>query len=397
MQTVVITFDHLALSQLGCYGNTWISTPRFDRLAAASIVFDQCYSGAPVSCAAGLCTVAETLQRIAGVTTVIETAADTPVSAELQTAIGNWTDRAASDVPALLWIQCRAITSPWRAPPAGSGEYWQRFFTVETLRDTIASALPALTSPEETSRLEPVERPEDLVAAALPQLTASGLLSREAFPSAAGAAALRRMVYAAAVSSLDAWLGEVLDLLEPQPQDPGRWLIVAAATGDVPGIHPSLVEGCPPLVEPLVHVPLLIRTGSAADGTRRSALVSMADLAPTLAEAFQLDLQARLPEGVSLGPLVRDEAESVRDAVFCGSGSIGWTLRTPEFACVCGPEALRQVAVEPDSTAARTWLFVKPYDICDVLDVAPQHPDATDRMLRRIRETVARQTGADRG
>src|SRR5688572_23505202 len=43
MHAVVVTFDHLSLNFLGCYGNTWIDTPHFDRLAAGCVVFDNAY------------------------------------------------------------------------------------------------------------------------------------------------------------------------------------------------------------------------------------------------------------------------------------------------------------------------------------------------------------------
>ena len=40
MQAIVVTFDRLATRLIGCYGNEWIETPNFDRLAATSTVFD---------------------------------------------------------------------------------------------------------------------------------------------------------------------------------------------------------------------------------------------------------------------------------------------------------------------------------------------------------------------
>ncbi|MGE3313784.1 MAG: hypothetical protein AB7O26_01625, partial [Planctomycetaceae bacterium] len=41
MHAVVITFDRLPVQYLACYGNSWIETPHFDRLAGRSVVFDQ--------------------------------------------------------------------------------------------------------------------------------------------------------------------------------------------------------------------------------------------------------------------------------------------------------------------------------------------------------------------
>lgn len=44
MQAVVVTFDRLATSALGCYGNEWIETQHFDRLVTRSATFDRHYA-----------------------------------------------------------------------------------------------------------------------------------------------------------------------------------------------------------------------------------------------------------------------------------------------------------------------------------------------------------------
>ena len=41
MNALVVSFDHLHLAYLGCYGNAGIQTPQLDRLAADAAVFDQ--------------------------------------------------------------------------------------------------------------------------------------------------------------------------------------------------------------------------------------------------------------------------------------------------------------------------------------------------------------------
>ncbi|MDA0284940.1 MAG: hypothetical protein O3B13_05860 [Planctomycetota bacterium] len=47
MKAVVLTFDRLPAHLLGCYGNEWIETPGFDRLAASGSVFDQHFAELP--------------------------------------------------------------------------------------------------------------------------------------------------------------------------------------------------------------------------------------------------------------------------------------------------------------------------------------------------------------
>ncbi len=40
---IVIMFDSLQRTYLGCYGNTWIKTPNMDRLAREGVLFENCY------------------------------------------------------------------------------------------------------------------------------------------------------------------------------------------------------------------------------------------------------------------------------------------------------------------------------------------------------------------
>ena len=47
MLALVLTFDRLPAQFLSCYGNEWIETPHFDRLAARSAVFEQHFAEIP--------------------------------------------------------------------------------------------------------------------------------------------------------------------------------------------------------------------------------------------------------------------------------------------------------------------------------------------------------------
>ncbi len=40
---IVVMFDSLQFNYLGCYGNTWIETPNFDRFAREGVLFENCY------------------------------------------------------------------------------------------------------------------------------------------------------------------------------------------------------------------------------------------------------------------------------------------------------------------------------------------------------------------
>jgi hypothetical protein len=222
-------------------------------------------------------------------------------------------------------------------------------------------------------------------------LTNAGWLSRDRFATSPLVGRLRRCVYAAAVRTLDDWLGQLITLLKSDGQPDGL-LIVAAGAGDLAGPHAELSAGCPPLVDPLVRVPLLIRTGTEADGTRRGGLVSTRDLAPTLAEWFRApDAVDERLDSRSLWPLLNDEVHAVRDDLLIGSPAAGWNLRTLEFACLCAP-----AHGESDDSADHARLFVKPDDAWDTLDVAGQYQSITDDLSRRIREGVTDSQGERR-
>jgi hypothetical protein len=372
MQAAVITFDHLAFAFLGCYGNPSILTPNFDELAAGSVVFDQCFgTTADRDAFEGMTQLTEALRASGGYAVKHNCRANLEENAELRPAIVDWRQVSINGFPALLWLKYSAIESLWSAPVDQILACWRELYPLQDLPLALAEC-----------GIEPVDlraSPEHLLVAALPQLLNNGCLSRDRVAATPMVGRLRRCVYAAAVTTLDAWLGDVLNLLNAA-SEPNTLLIITAGAGDLTGLHAELSAGFPPLVDPLVRVPLLIRTGTPADGTRRGGLVSTTDLAPTLAEWLRVPhpLGDR-PESHSLWPLLRDESHAVRDQLLIGSPALGWNLRTLDFACLCDPG---------DGGTDHARLFVKPDDAWDTLDVAQQYQATTADYIRRIQEAA---------
>lgn len=197
-------------------------------------------------------------------------------------------------------------------------------------------------------------------------------------------AAAARAAYGARVIQRDAELGRWLDE-HPEALAEDTLLIVTAASGAVLFPHPGVARGCPEIVDPLVHVPLLVRAGDSKEaGTRRRGLVSSVDLAATL--CGWLGIPCRLAESRSLLPVLRGEAESVRESVCFEREGVGRGVRTERFTCLCrsGLE-IPEDEVGWDFTGRdRPWLFVKPDDAWDMLDVAGQHPEELDGLLRAL-------------
>lgn len=389
MQAVVVTFEHLALWSLGGYGNTWIRTPRFDRFAAQSVAFDQCYAtAAPGDAFAGLTRLATELRGGGGAAIVHDCASGPSATAELQGTISDWQRLHAGGIPSLLWLRSPAIGSPWNAPAESLSTYRNEVIDVPGVVDALAEVLKMRGAPLP----EGSDSADAWLAAAMPHLVAGGVLDRGTFASTSLLGRLRRMVYAAAVTALDAWFGEVVDLIDVASSG-DTLLIATAGGGDFTGPHPEPEDGIPPLIEPLVHVPLLIRTGTDADGTRRNALASTNDIALTLADVFHVkhngDENAR-----SLWPLLKNETDELRDSLLIGSAQLGWRLQTIKFACLCGPAAIDRDAGDLlDAPRERPRLFVKPDDAWDTLDVAAQYPDVTAQMLNQIRAQCHGATG----
>lgn len=456
MQALIVTFDHLPLDCLGCYGNTWIETPNFDRLAAESVVFDACFAADLSQAAAGggrhvaepskaawwtgryprssfrgessplgpwagdgPATVIDALARawvrttlgvecpasgaawprfdkvhgVAGIDAASASGDEYPFAQLVSLGMECLVRDNRSSRSTLLWFKSRGVPSPWIPPREVAGMYWDEFFEPEGL----VVALDAVAAGQfDAALLSGGIEPERSLADSVERLAASGLLTRGQIPETTAGVELNRAVYAAYVSALDSWLGRLLDAWRRTATEESL-LVVAAAAGDLPAKHPQVRAGCPPLVDALVHVPLIVRRGrGAAIGTRRQSLVSLVDLAATLAEWFGVPEAAKSMDGRSLLPLVRGTAEVERDAVFLGAEGVGWGVRTTGFSCLF-PAAREAVeALNGDDArgtaefVGRPRLFLKPDDVWDMHDIADQYPSDVDALAKRLDEHALR-------
>jgi arylsulfatase A-like enzyme len=418
MRAIVLKFDHLPLSYLGCYGNTWIETPNLDRLAAQSVVFDGCYSadvsettripawwsGQSASAAeAGCCTHLMDLLRSAGVCTTLciergsrtqysavfdeirdidgsddadAPARERPFAKLVADAVDCWQRQSPGTERSVLWVASRGIPSPWLPPAEIAGIYWEEFFDAESLRLVLAAA-----TGNESLAVDTTIDPEQSLTEALPGLVETGLLKRGVVPELEEYQALNRAVHAAYVSAIDAWCGTLLDAISATSPD-DLLLIVAAASGDLLTPHPCVERGCPPIVDAVVRVPLIVRIGAGEPvGSRRDGLVSTADIPATLAAWLQLPEHTPPGDSRSLLPMIRCEADPVRDSVLFGAEGIGRGLRTGEYSCLC---AVEHGAGGAPPRLGRPWLFSKPDDAGDFLDVADQNPAVAESLAERI-------------
>lgn len=415
MHAVVVEFDHLSVDFLGCYGNSWIETPYLDRLASSAVTFDNCFAAVPppssdpnyrsatgpdhdrlelisalgeAGVRVSLCSEDDADDSILGHSdrsihvkgsdAPEAPAAERPFRKLIDAAIALLDEPSASSTPSLLWIASRGVPSPWLPPAEVAGAYWDEFFDEREFNLLLSS----LTEENDKDRASSRSRTtDDRLASGLAELSTAGLFHRFQTSASRELTNLNRAVYAAYVSAIDAWLGLLLDRLDVEHT--ADWLlIVTGRAGDLLGTHPAIADGCPPLLDPHLRVPLLIhRSGAEHWGTRRRRLAGTPDVFATLADWFKIDMQPPTEDSISLLPAVAGSHHAPRrECVFSGGADVGWSVRTPEFRCVIG-EA-RHGGDPPEET----WLFLKPDDVADMLNVADQYPDVTSSLRDRIEE-----------
>jgi len=377
MNAICLVVDRLHAGYVGAYGNTWIETPWLDRLAAESMVFDQCLIDSPQL--GSLCrsywqgwhpllgsSVPEDRPALpsllggAGVGTTLLTdepavarhplsrAFDSLIRLDLpefpQVAEGvdqthvarcfarvvDWLESARE--PFLLWCHLTGLGGPWDAPL----EFRIRYAEQDDPDPPDSAEAPC-------QMLEEDYDPDQLLGIS--------------------------QAYAGQVSLVDVCVGALLEYLHDSSTGQETLLTLASARGFPLGEHRRVGAYDDSLYGELVHVPLWLRfPDSLGQAARSQALVRPADLRSTLLDWWGIADRAQSPGAASLMPLVREETDSIRDRlciVESGGGATGhrcetlvdWSraIRTPAWY-------LRQ-GDEPE-------LYAKPDDRWEVNDVA---------------------------
>lgn len=397
---IVIAFDHLPVGFLGCYGAEQVATPRFNRIASGSITFDFCFARrttitTPAHDAESdqtpedvdehalpgetlWSTLQATLERDGIRSTYRHESApaseeipSTPEDLPLANLLEDSHDFLAGHLgeSSLLWLQARGVPDryvPLRNVPIDV----EGTHGIDAGDPAVAPCLEALYRLQDPRRADdPVRHVETLVNA--------GLLQRGRLPQSPGLDRLNRALYAASVKAIDACLTSVLDALDVPPERQPL-LIIVGMQGDCVSRHPQLEKGCPPLVDEIVHVPLIVRPpGGLALGQRSRALVQTDDIVATVHRWLAPETRT------APSPEANDDASRDLLQVYAGEspertaallegprGCLGLrtsscSLLLPGLDDISPGEQLRDHA----------RLFRKPEDVRDVLDVAAQEPE----------------------
>jgi arylsulfatase A-like enzyme len=392
VNAICLVIDRLHRGFLGAYGNTWVETPAFDRLAAESFAFDQMLIDSPRlpslyrsywqglhALAPDPVTTIDTegrsslpaMLREAGVHCALitddRTVQENPLTVEFDEVVAidpPWQSQMAAEgayeethlascffqivewlqsrgkrggtrQPFFLWCHLGSLGTTWDAPPECRERYWGE------------SDPPLLTTADVPDRMLPPEfDPDDLL--------------------------IYTQAYAGQIALLDTCLGGFLEVLDESPAARHTLLAVTAARGFPMGEHLRLGPCDEALHGELVHVPLTLRFPDRLGASLRSqVLVEPADLWSTFLDWWpktsDLPTAAKQsPTGISLLPLVRSDRIATRDRLVIAGPNRERAIRTPAWY-------LRKD--EPPE------LYAKPDDFWEVNDVANRCQEVVECLL----------------
>ncbi len=394
MNSIVISIGGLHVSYLGCYGNGWIETPAFDRLAAEGFTFDQCFADTPIlalarrswlsaryQCfhsadapdlrlpasksliellsAGGIRTIlirdthellGQHAEAPAGFDSVIELARGEQSSLEhLFDAARQWLESNAAAGQFLVFIDCHGAHPPW--PP-----------TVQR-----SEAGDSVELPEEIGGFD-----EDTDPATRATFDDNGGDQDSEDISAAA-----QQTYAEVITTLDEHVGNFLEFLRGTAAWQESLVIVTSDVSAMPGGEQKEPAEDFSIGEATQHVPLLVRFPETQEAASRSgSLVQSIDLLPTVCDALGVAVPSEV-DGRSLLPVLRLQTKNVRDHVLMGVPSRSMSIRTPMWHLTLG-------ASEAESPS-QLRLFTKPDDRWERNDVAQQYPDVVEQLEQRLR------------
>ena len=429
MNAIVITFDRLPTSFLACYGNSWIETPNFDRLAARSATFHQHFAesltldtvrhawwsgryecrqrGEPQSrdllpaflASRGIAVrlllesgaeedrSARELSRLFPECTELVAGADGLDVQPDDTPFFRLVARAERDLrllrtsrsePWLLWIKSRGVPVPW-LPPI---EFARRFLDIE---DDESEDQPPCAEADEADATEGLDQEEQENDGELLEMSDSQfedlLKSAGALPQTRALRdamtdfdrALTRKVLGGSIALLDTGLGRLLETIDQSAASAPTLVLLTAAQGLT--VHDSSVlrDEWEASSDEIAHTPLMIRPADLNHGTRRQSLTQPLDIFPTLVDWFGVEGPATALEGQSLLPAIRGDQETEsRRTAFAADGQTIQTVRSHDHYFV-------QRSAEQGSEPARR-LFAKPEDAWDVNDLAAQTPSVVEEL-----------------
>ena len=313
---LLVSFDTLRADHLGIYGVEPSYTPHLDAFAARAVVFESAQTTFPTTTASHMSMLTGLYPRAHGVRQPVEQLArGLPTAAQLLATAGFAT--AAVTENGMLRHETGIYRGFDRVREFRSGHGGRE--TPGHIREVFAAGLEWLEAhPDERTFLflhtyqvhGPYEPPEgfDPLGAEEP-----GIHALEQ----------RRRRYAGEIEFADAEFGKLLEALERLGRLDRTAIVVTADHGEGFGDHGVSVSHGRTLYQNELHVPLVVSVPGGPAG-RRTPLVSLADLTPTLLELAGIEHEAVF-QGRSLVPLLasREAPGFAGRAVFSEQGEGG--------------------------------------------------------------------------
>jgi len=304
---LLITLDTVRRDALSCYGERADTTPELDRLAREGVLYEQAYTTAPITLTAHA-------SLLTGLYPLRHGVRDNGI---------------ATVAPAAETLAERARAAGAQTAAFVGAVVLDRTFGLEQGFDVYDGP------PPQRELGHPGERPaSEVVDAALAWLGARDR-ARPFFawlhcydahhpyvprtPLAPGASELER--YLAEVRELDAELGRLFAALRADGTLDETVVVVTADHGEAFGEHQELTHGAFGWNTTLA-IPLVVRQpDDPRAGERDARLVSLVDLAPTLAEM----LGTRMPDDIDGRSLSAPAGDGLYFETYAGFLSLGWS------------------------------------------------------------------------
>ncbi|HEX3872457.1 MAG TPA: sulfatase-like hydrolase/transferase [Pirellulales bacterium] len=395
MNLLVIVVDRLHKGYLGPYGNAWVGTGAFNRLAGQSFVFDHvlsdcpdldafyrgCWTGThalesdspsrpeslPLRLASAgmpmtvlyddpqldIAWAASSLERMdlsPATATESATTVDDTHLAEVFASTIQWLSEARG--PFSLWIHTQGLGGPWDAPP---DEYRNRYADEDESPPPPSVVVPRLVLP-------PDYDPDLLLGYC--------------------------QAYAGQVRLLDDCLGGLLEWLDDSPIGSETLLMVVGARGIALGEHRRIGAWDNALHGETIRLPWLMRLGDRSiQACRTQALAQPADVFPTLLDALGLEVPSPQSPlgGRSAMPVVRGQQDTLRDRALAMTAQGDRGIRTPAwYLRIAGDHA-----IEGDPPGVRNMLYAMPDDRWETNDVASRCPEVVEELEGAARDVLS--------
>ncbi|MBW1812993.1 MAG: sulfatase-like hydrolase/transferase [Deltaproteobacteria bacterium] len=178
-----------------------------------------------------------------------------------------------------------------------------------------------------------------------------------------------RMLYAEKITTCDKWVGKLIDHIKSKGLYENSMIILTTDHGQPlgNGIHGhGIMRKCRPWpYEELVHIPLIIRVPGVTGGQRIKPFVSTVDMAPTMMDWMDIEDPIRTADmqGQSLLPIMRGQADKVRDYAIVGYHGFSWGLVTEEWSYIHWLHQDRLEFDESNKSLAVSDVMMEFYDV----------------------------------